>query len=284
MIILNGGAGSKGRMAYSCTYFLCFYLYLLLKSVQNGDLKMLRSLLETGVSDINFRYSYYWTVTMCTAYSGQLEAVRCLLSLGAAWVGVCDCMGCDALDLARQAGQAGMVTALQEYHTRPEEQEDRRANVHTDRGGQPQLVASNGELLHLQRLPNHRMGQHTCTYTCVVEDCCSNRAVPATLHSGTLPRGSRSRWAIVLSVILLTMFLLFVIHLSVILPSGFSSAILLSVILLAVAALGVRASNLHRNRAVSVFLTFTLSPFPPYLSPSIPPLSLPFTLFPPPSL
>ena len=27
MIILNGGAGSKGRMAYSCTYFsmfLCF--------------------------------------------------------------------------------------------------------------------------------------------------------------------------------------------------------------------------------------------------------------------
>ena len=29
MITLNGGAGSKGRMAYSCTYFsmfLCFYV------------------------------------------------------------------------------------------------------------------------------------------------------------------------------------------------------------------------------------------------------------------
>ena len=29
MIILNGGAGSKGRMAYSCTYFLCFYVYFI---------------------------------------------------------------------------------------------------------------------------------------------------------------------------------------------------------------------------------------------------------------
>ena len=27
MIILNGSAGSKGRMAYSCTYFLCFCFY-----------------------------------------------------------------------------------------------------------------------------------------------------------------------------------------------------------------------------------------------------------------
>ena len=26
MIILNGRAGSKGRMAHSCTYFLCFYV------------------------------------------------------------------------------------------------------------------------------------------------------------------------------------------------------------------------------------------------------------------
>ncbi|XP_055522285.1 G patch domain and ankyrin repeat-containing protein 1-like [Leucoraja erinacea] len=99
--------------------------HLLLKSAQNGDLKMLRRLLETGVSDINFRDSYYWTATMCAAYSGQLEAVRYLLSLGAAWVGVCDCTGRDALDLARQAGHAEIVTTLEEYHT-PEEQEDRR--------------------------------------------------------------------------------------------------------------------------------------------------------------
>ncbi|XP_032885439.1 G patch domain and ankyrin repeat-containing protein 1-like [Amblyraja radiata] len=100
--------------------------HLLLKSAQNGDLKMLRRLLETGASDINFRDSYYWTATMCAAYSGQLEAVKCLLSLGAAWVGVCDCTGRDALDLARQAGHAEIVTALEEYHTRPEEQVDGR--------------------------------------------------------------------------------------------------------------------------------------------------------------
>ncbi|XP_078271983.1 G patch domain and ankyrin repeat-containing protein 1-like isoform X2 [Rhinoraja longicauda] len=100
--------------------------HLLLKSAQDGDLKMLRGLLETGASDINFRDSYYWTATMCAAYSGQLEAVRHLLSLGAAWVGVCDCTGRDALDLARLAGHAGIVTALEEYHSRPEEQEDHR--------------------------------------------------------------------------------------------------------------------------------------------------------------
>ncbi|XP_051899645.1 G patch domain and ankyrin repeat-containing protein 1 [Pristis pectinata] len=100
--------------------------HLLLRSAQNGDLKMLRRLLETGACDINFRDSYYWTATMCAAYSGQLEAVRYLLSLGAAWIGVCDSTGRDALDLARQAGHRGVVTLLEEYHTWPEEQEDQR--------------------------------------------------------------------------------------------------------------------------------------------------------------
>ncbi|XP_055521466.1 uncharacterized protein LOC129715620 [Leucoraja erinacea] len=68
-------------------------------------------------------------------------------------------------------------------------------------------------------------GQHTCAYSCVAEDCCSSRAVPATLHCHAQPRGSRSRWVIVLSVSLL------------------------AVILLTVAVLGVWASNLRRNRA-----------------------------------
>ena len=28
MILLNGGAGSKGQMAYSCSYFLCSYVLM----------------------------------------------------------------------------------------------------------------------------------------------------------------------------------------------------------------------------------------------------------------
>ncbi|XP_069775716.1 G patch domain and ankyrin repeat-containing protein 1 [Narcine bancroftii] len=97
--------------------------HVLLRSAQNGDLKMVQRLLETGVCDINFRDSYYWTATMCAACSGQLEVVRYLLSLGAAWIGVCDSSGRDALDLARQAGHGEIVAVLEEYHTCPEEEQ-----------------------------------------------------------------------------------------------------------------------------------------------------------------
>ncbi|XP_032883425.1 uncharacterized protein LOC116977168 [Amblyraja radiata] len=50
-------------------------------------------------------------------------------------------------------------------------------------------------------LPN--TGQLNYTYTCVTEDCCSNHAVPATLQCNNLPRGSRNRWMIVLTMFLL---------------------------------------------------------------------------------
>ncbi|XP_032903451.1 hepatocyte cell adhesion molecule-like [Amblyraja radiata] len=85
-------------------------------------------------------------------------------------------------------------------------------------------------------------GQHTCTctYTCIAEDCCSRRvsdAFPATLLSVALPGGSKSRWAIVLSVFLL-------------------AAILLAVILLAVACWETG----HRNSAETAVSVLTFTP------------------------
>ncbi|XP_067829929.1 G patch domain and ankyrin repeat-containing protein 1 [Heptranchias perlo] len=100
--------------------------HLMLKCAQNGDLKTLRRLVETVTCDINFRDSYYWTAMMCAAYSGQAEVVRYLLNRGAAWIGVCDSTGRDALDLARQAGHAEIVTVLEEFHTQQEVQQEQR--------------------------------------------------------------------------------------------------------------------------------------------------------------
>eukprot|EP00061_Rhincodon_typus_P006420 g27043.t1 len=98
--------------------------HLLLKCAQDGDLKTLRRLLETATCDINFRDSYYWTATMCAAYSGQAEVVNYLLNRGAAWIGVCDSMGRDALDLARQAGHVEIITMLEEFHPHREKQQE----------------------------------------------------------------------------------------------------------------------------------------------------------------
>ncbi|XP_041068095.1 G patch domain and ankyrin repeat-containing protein 1 [Carcharodon carcharias] len=100
--------------------------HLILKCAQNGDLKALRRLVETATCDINFRDSYYWTAMMCAAYSGQAEVVRYLLKRGAAWIGVCDSTGRDALDLARQAGHSEIIATLEEFHTHQEEQQDLR--------------------------------------------------------------------------------------------------------------------------------------------------------------
>ncbi|XP_038672433.1 G patch domain and ankyrin repeat-containing protein 1 [Scyliorhinus canicula] len=100
--------------------------HLMLKCAQNGDLKMLRSLVERVMCDIDFRDSYYWTAMMCAAYGGQVEVVRYLLQRGAAWVGVCDSTGRDALDLARQAGHSEIVAALEDFHSHREEQQGPR--------------------------------------------------------------------------------------------------------------------------------------------------------------
>ncbi|XP_054834129.1 G patch domain and ankyrin repeat-containing protein 1 [Eublepharis macularius] len=86
----------------------------LLKAAQDGNLKALRALVEKEKCDVNYRDSYYWTATMCAAYAGQTEAVRYLLSCGAAWVGVCEPQGRDAVDLAEEAGHQEVVEVLQE--------------------------------------------------------------------------------------------------------------------------------------------------------------------------
>nr|XP_056723076.1 G patch domain and ankyrin repeat-containing protein 1 [Euleptes europaea] len=86
----------------------------LLKAAQDGHLKAMKTLVEKDRCDVNFRDDYYWTATMCAAYAGQVEAVRYLLSHGAAWVGVCETQGRDAVDLAEEAGHQEVVEVLQE--------------------------------------------------------------------------------------------------------------------------------------------------------------------------
>ncbi|XP_069491193.1 G patch domain and ankyrin repeat-containing protein 1 [Ambystoma mexicanum] len=86
----------------------------MLKCAQDGDLKLLRQLVEKGKCDINFRDNYYWTAIMCAAYAGRLEVVRYLLQCGAAWVGVCETQGRDAMALAQEAGHSEVVRLLQQ--------------------------------------------------------------------------------------------------------------------------------------------------------------------------
>ncbi|XP_061475374.1 G patch domain and ankyrin repeat-containing protein 1 isoform X2 [Rhineura floridana] len=85
-----------------------------LKAAQDGDLKSLRMLVEKEGCDVNYRDGYYWTAIMCAAYAGQVEAVRYLLSCGAAWVGVCEPQGRDAMDLAEEAGHQNVIDALRD--------------------------------------------------------------------------------------------------------------------------------------------------------------------------
>ncbi|XP_062979584.1 G patch domain and ankyrin repeat-containing protein 1 [Elgaria multicarinata webbii] len=86
----------------------------LLKAAQDGNLKSLQILVEKEGCDVNYKDGYYWTAMMCAAYAGHGEAVRYLLSLGAAWVGVCETQGRDAMDLAEEAGHQDIVDILQE--------------------------------------------------------------------------------------------------------------------------------------------------------------------------
>ncbi|XP_075774385.1 G patch domain and ankyrin repeat-containing protein 1 isoform X1 [Pelodiscus sinensis] len=90
---------------------------LLLRSAQEGDTRTLRRLLEKEGCDVNYRDGYYWTAVMCAAYAGRGEAVRYLLTRGAAWVGVCESQGRDAVDLAEEAGHQDVVRILQERET-----------------------------------------------------------------------------------------------------------------------------------------------------------------------
>ncbi|XP_063794151.1 G patch domain and ankyrin repeat-containing protein 1 [Pseudophryne corroboree] len=94
----------------------------LLKCSQHGDLKGLKKLLEKEHCDINFRDSYFWTAMMCSAYAGKEDVVTYLIARGAAWVGVCNTQGKDALMLAEEAGHQDIVKLLQDSLTgQPEE-------------------------------------------------------------------------------------------------------------------------------------------------------------------
>ncbi|XP_075692436.1 G patch domain and ankyrin repeat-containing protein 1 [Rhinoderma darwinii] len=86
----------------------------LLRCSQNGDLTGVKRLLEKERCNVNFRDGYYWTGLMCAAYAGKMDVVRYLLKSGAAWVGVCETKGKDALILAGEAGHRDVVQLLQD--------------------------------------------------------------------------------------------------------------------------------------------------------------------------
>uniref|UniRef100_W5KZB9 G-patch domain and ankyrin repeats 1 n=1 Tax=Astyanax mexicanus TaxID=7994 RepID=W5KZB9_ASTMX len=90
--------------------------YQLLRCAQDGDVRVLAELLDRGC-DINFCDGFFWTPLMCASHAGQREAVRLLLSRGAAWVGVVDTQGRDARSLALQAGHQVVVTELDQFST-----------------------------------------------------------------------------------------------------------------------------------------------------------------------
>ncbi|XP_056394186.1 G patch domain and ankyrin repeat-containing protein 1 [Hyla sarda] len=88
--------------------------YQLLKCSQHGDLKGVKRLLEKENCNVNFQDGYFWTAVMCAAYAGKKEVVSYLLKRGAAWVGVCETKGKDALALAEDAGHRDVVQLLQD--------------------------------------------------------------------------------------------------------------------------------------------------------------------------
>uniref|UniRef100_A0A8D0HKZ5 G-patch domain and ankyrin repeats 1 n=1 Tax=Sphenodon punctatus TaxID=8508 RepID=A0A8D0HKZ5_SPHPU len=105
----------------------------LLKSAQDGNLRALQKLVENEGCNVNYRDGYYWTAMMCAAYAGQRDAVRYLLSHGAAWVGVCETQGRDAMDLAEEAGHQDVIDVLRESE-RPHRTEEEAG---TSSGGAP---------------------------------------------------------------------------------------------------------------------------------------------------
>ncbi|XP_078502119.1 G patch domain and ankyrin repeat-containing protein 1 [Lissotriton helveticus] len=101
----------------------------MLKCAQDGDLKTLQKLVEKGACDVNFRDGYYWTATMCAAYAGRTEIVRYLLKCGAAWVGVCETRGRDAMALAQEAGHNEVVRLLQECQSSLKQERESREKI-----------------------------------------------------------------------------------------------------------------------------------------------------------
>uniref|UniRef100_A0A8C6V3H6 G-patch domain-containing protein n=1 Tax=Neogobius melanostomus TaxID=47308 RepID=A0A8C6V3H6_9GOBI len=90
----------------------------LLRCAHEGDTSALKDMLSKG-ADINFQDSYWWTGLMCASWAGHRAAVRLLLQRGAAWVGVVDLQGRDAMDLAMEAGHEEVVEEFDSFGTRP---------------------------------------------------------------------------------------------------------------------------------------------------------------------
>ncbi|XP_070593771.1 G patch domain and ankyrin repeat-containing protein 1 [Erythrolamprus reginae] len=86
----------------------------LLKAAQDGNMKSLQKLVEKEGCDVNYKDGFDWTAIMCAAYAGREEVVRYLLRHKAAWVGVCESQGRDAMDLAEEAGYEEVVSILRE--------------------------------------------------------------------------------------------------------------------------------------------------------------------------
>uniref|UniRef100_A0A0K8S0D7 G patch domain and ankyrin repeats 1 n=1 Tax=Crotalus horridus TaxID=35024 RepID=A0A0K8S0D7_CROHD len=86
----------------------------LLKAAQDGNMKSLQKLVEKEGCDVNYKDGFYWTAIMCAAYAGQGEAVHYLLNHEAAWVGICDSQGRDAMDLAEEAGHEEVISILRD--------------------------------------------------------------------------------------------------------------------------------------------------------------------------
>uniref|UniRef100_A0A8C5MQ47 G-patch domain and ankyrin repeats 1 n=1 Tax=Leptobrachium leishanense TaxID=445787 RepID=A0A8C5MQ47_9ANUR len=86
----------------------------LLKCSQEGDLKGVQRLVEKEQCDINFHDNFFWTALMSAAYGGRGDVVHYLLQRGAAWVGVCETHGKDALILAEESGNRDIVQLLQD--------------------------------------------------------------------------------------------------------------------------------------------------------------------------
>lgn len=83
----------------------------LFQSAQSGDVYTLEQALLDGC-DVNTRDAYNWSLLMSASYAGHLPVVQLLLSHGAAWRGVRDQRGFDAVDLATMAGHRDVVEML----------------------------------------------------------------------------------------------------------------------------------------------------------------------------
>ncbi|KAG2462063.1 GPAN1 protein, partial [Polypterus senegalus] len=109
---------------------------------QDGDLRRLRNVIEKRGVDINFKDDFFWTAVMCSAYAGHYHVVQYLLQAGAAWVGVVDTKGRDAVALAEEAGHGEVVRLLQSFRPVSYEEEVAPAESSSSEGPAKRFCAA----------------------------------------------------------------------------------------------------------------------------------------------